>query len=120
MHRSSRPEWHLGVHAMSVASLVPSSSDLAKVNSVLPSVQVPTEIGKAAKGFSVADPKSTNPHLYSPVSGVVGHFFIRFCLWVDLVTAWKRRAYGAPEGGFPNLAPSGAAAVKSAPIDLPN
>jgi hypothetical protein len=99
---------------MSVSSLVPSSSDLANVDSDLPSIQVPTEFGKDASIFSTANPKTTNPSLYSPVSGVVGYCFIRMCLWVDLLVSWKRRAYVAPEDGFPNFAASEAAAAKSA------
>ncbi len=124
MHRISRPGWHLGVRAMSATSFIPSSSDLANANSNPPSIQVPVDIGEAAKIALTANPTTIHANLSRPVSGVIGHCFIRFCLWVDLVTSWKRRTYVAPQGGFPNIAAAEIAASKTAaggaPVALSN
>ena len=35
---------------------------------------------------------------HSPINGVVGHTFIRLCLWVDLLSSWKKRNYVPPAG----------------------
>lgn len=43
---------------------------------------------------------------HSPINGVVGHTFIRLCLWVDLLSSWKKRNSVPPAGQFLNFAAS--------------
>lgn len=58
----------------------------------------------AGNAVSVAPPANSN--FYSPISGLVGHAFIRLCLWFDLLSSWKKRTYARPSDGFLNFADS--------------
>ncbi|MGH9516718.1 MAG: hypothetical protein ACRD3P_13685 [Terriglobales bacterium] len=53
---------------------------------------------------SVTPMRTANPKLYSPISGVVGHGFIRLCVWVDRLSSWKKQSYAPPVDGFLNFA----------------
>jgi hypothetical protein len=57
-------------------------------------------------GESVKVGLPTNPKLYSPINGVVGHTFIRLCLWFDLLSSWKKQNYAPPVDGFLTFATS--------------
>jgi hypothetical protein len=45
----------------------------------------------------------TNADLHSPIHGVVGHTFIRLCLWFELLSSWKKRNYARPADSFVNF-----------------
>jgi hypothetical protein len=99
--------------ALSTQGELASSSDLAKVDTVLSSVQTKKlEFGDTAV--------KAVPATYRPVRGLVGHCFIRACLLFDLATSWKRRAYITPEGGFSTFAAPVVADRKSAPTTISN
>ena len=50
--------------------------------------------------------RTAKPKVYSPISGVVGHSFIRLCLWFDLLSSWKKQSYAPPVEGFLNFSAS--------------
>lgn len=54
----------------------------------------------------VSSIQTANPALYSPISGLVGHTFIRLCLWFDLLSSWKKQKYAPPADGFLDFATS--------------
>lgn len=66
----------------------------------LPSLPKPTTLAP------VTSIRTANPRLYSPISGLVGHTFIRLCLWFDLLSSWKKRNYTPQVDGFLNFAAS--------------
>jgi hypothetical protein len=57
-------------------------------------------------GQSVKVALPRNPNLCSPINGVVGHTFIRLCLWFDLLSSWKKRSHTPPVDGFLKFAAS--------------
>jgi hypothetical protein len=73
--------------ALSVQPELPSSPNLSALGAVSPS-------------------RTAKPKVYSPISGVVGHTFIRLCLWFDLLSSWKKQNYAPPVDGFLNFATS--------------
>src|SRR4051812_37331351 len=81
---------------------LPSSSNLPTLS---PVTAIRTAKLEAA-GQAVKVALQTNPKLYSPINGVVGHTFIRLCLWFDLLSSWKRRSYAPPADGFLNFTAS--------------
>jgi hypothetical protein len=96
---------YLGVR-MSAASPaqpeLPSSPNLPTVSSVT-SIRT-AKLENSGQAVKAALP--TNPNLYSPINGVVGHTFIRLCLWFDLLSSWKKRSHAPPVDGFLNFAAS--------------
>jgi hypothetical protein len=52
----------------------------------------------------IASSRSAKPDLYSPITGVVGHTFIRVCLWFDRLSLWKKQSNTAPIDGVLNFA----------------
>lgn len=88
--------------ALSVPPELPSSSKLATFSTSTSSRTARLDVaGGKGKAASPAD-----PNLYSPINGVVGHTFIRLCLWVDLLSSWKKRNSVPPAGQFLNFAAS--------------
>lgn len=93
---------------MSAASSVqpelpsPSLSNLATLSPVTSIRTAKLEL--AGKAIRVAP--GANLKLHSPISGVVGHTFIRLCLWFDLLSSWKKRGHAPPADGFLNFAAS--------------
>ena len=88
--------------ASSTQPELPSSSNLVTLS---PAASIRTaKMEIAGNTVSMASP--AKPNLYSPISGLVGHTFIRLCLWFDLVSSWKKRTYTRPSEGFLNFADS--------------
>ena len=88
--------------ALSVAPELPSSSKLATFSTSTSSRTARLEVAdREGKAASPAD-----HNLHSPINGVVGHTFIRLCLWLDLLSSWKQRTNAPPAGGFLNFAAS--------------
>lgn len=77
---------------------LPSSCNLATLNPVSSVRTAKLEI--VSESAWVAPP--TNPNLYSPIRGFIGHTFIRLCLWFDLLSSWRKRNYTPPVDGFLN------------------
>ena len=71
----------------------------------LPSSTIPTKIATLSPITSIrsANPKLSRPITSSPINGVVGHTFIRLCLWFDLLSSWKKQSYTPPTDGFLNF-----------------
>ena len=91
---------------MSAASSAqPELPSLSNLPTLSPVVSIRTE-NLANTGDSVKVTLPTNPNLYSPINGVVGHTFIRLCLWFDLLSSWKKQSYIPPVDGFLNFAAS--------------
>jgi hypothetical protein len=81
---------------------LPSQSNLPTLS---PVTAIRTaKLENAGEPVKVALP--TNPKLYRPINGVIGHTFVRLCLWFDLLSSWKRRSYTPPVDGFLNFASS--------------
>jgi hypothetical protein len=74
------------------------------------SAALPDQPQLPSSGMSTLSPvtsiRTSNPRLYSPISGAVGHTFIRLCLWFDLLSSWKKQNYAPPVDGFLNFAAS--------------
>jgi len=74
---------------------------MSTVLSVQPELASPSNLPALSP---VAPIRSAKPKVYSPISGVVGHSFIRLCLWFDLLSSWKKQSYTPPVDGFLNFA----------------
>src|ERR1700686_157735 len=94
---------------MSVSSAaeenVTSSPVLATANTVLSSIQ----FAKGAAPDVCFLPFDS--YASRPVNGVVGHCFVRVCLWVDLLASW-RRSHALP--AWPGTAASRSVTVPDA------
>jgi hypothetical protein len=88
--------------ALSAQPELPSSSNLPTLS---PEPAIRT-VNLVSAGQSVKVTLPTNRNLYSPINGVVGHTFIRLCLWFDMLSSWKKRSYAPPVDGLPNVAAS--------------
>lgn len=96
---------YLGVRMSAVSSAQPELPSSSNLPTLSPVTAIRTaKLENAGEPVKVALP--TNPKLYSPINGVVGHTFIRLCLWFDLLSSWKKRSYAPPVDGFPNVAAS--------------
>jgi hypothetical protein len=96
---------YLGVRMSAVSSAQPELPSSSNLPTLSPVTAIRTaKLENAGEPVKVAPP--TNPKLYSPINGVVGHTFIRLCLWFDLLSSWKKRSYAPPVDGFPNVAAS--------------
>lgn len=88
--------------SLSVPPELPSSSKLATFSTSTSSRTARLDVaGGEVKAASPAD-----QNLHSPINGVVGHTFIRLCLWVDLLSSWKKRNYAPPAGEVLSFATS--------------
>jgi hypothetical protein len=77
-------------------------SDASSVQPELPSASNISTISPITSIRS-AKPKLSRPITSSPINGVVGHTFIRLCLWFDLLSSWKKQSYTPPTDGFLNF-----------------
>lgn len=86
-------------------SAEPELSSSSNLSTLRPVTSIRVEnLGNAGELVGVGLP--ANPNLYSPIHGVVGHTFIRLCLWFELLSSWKNRNYARPVDGFVNFAAS--------------
>ena len=96
---------YLGVRMSAILSAQPELPSSSNLPTLSPVTTIRTaKLENAGEPVKVALPP--NPKLYSPINGVVGHTFIRLCLWFDLLSSWKKRSHTPPVDGFLNFAAS--------------
>jgi hypothetical protein len=96
---------YLGVRMSAILSAQPELPSSSSLTTISPVTAIRTaKLEKASASVKVA--LTANQNLYSPINGVVGHTFIRLCLWFDLVSSWKKRSHTQPVDGFLNFAAS--------------